>query len=132
GRPRSAPGDPRLSVAGVEPRVEPAARGRLDHQPRLLVSLLHRQSLVRVDGRGAGAQEEQVERLLPLLAARIAAKGVREQGNAIVRRYRFGPAPLVKDRRSGLSSPRLSRVLEGHIDAFLLAAPAASNPIDED
>ena len=65
-------------------------------------------------------------------AARVAAQGDREPGNAIVRRYRFGSAPLVKDSRSGLSSARLSRVLEGHIDAFLLASPGSSNEADED
>lgn len=124
--------EPRRADVVVEARAEPAARGRLVDQPRLLVSLLHRQSLVRVEGRGAGAQEEQVERLMPLLAARVAAQGDREPGNAIVRRYRFGPAPLVKDSRSGLSSARLSRVLEGHIDAFLLASPGSSNEADED
>ncbi|MFN9785366.1 MAG: AAA family ATPase, partial [Planctomycetia bacterium] len=62
--------EPRRSEVVVETRGDPAARGRRVDQPRLLVSLLHRQRLVRVDGRGAGAQDEQVERLLPLLAAR--------------------------------------------------------------
>ena len=124
--------EPRRVDVSVEARVEPAARGRLVDQPRLLVSLLHRPSLVRVEGRGAGAQEEQVERLLPLLGAQIAAKGGRAAGNAVVRRYRFGPAPLVKDRRSGLSSARLSRVLEGYIDAFLLAASTQPDRADED
>jgi hypothetical protein len=39
-----------------------------------------------------------------------------------VRRYRFGANPGVRDRRSGRSTPRLGRVLEGELDSFLFAA----------
>jgi hypothetical protein len=33
-----------------------------------------------------------------------------------VRRYTFGPAPMVRDRRTGRSTGRLDRVLAGELE----------------
>jgi hypothetical protein len=37
----------------------------------------------------------------------------------VVRRYTLGPAPRVRDLRSGRTTGRLDQVFEGHLDVFL-------------
>jgi hypothetical protein len=69
-----------------------------------------------------GPKAEAVERLRPLLAARVEA--ARTAGEPVgqppfVRRYILGPAPLVRDLRTRRSTGRIDRVFQGHIDAFL-------------
>jgi ATP-dependent Clp protease ATP-binding subunit ClpC len=103
----------------IESRVDRDARGRLIDRPHLQVLLQHKSEPLQVEARTHGTLEDALERLLPLLMARRAR--VRESsGNEIIRRYRFGASPGVRDRRSGRSTPRLARVLEGDLDAFLL------------
>jgi ATP-dependent Clp protease ATP-binding subunit ClpC len=95
------------------------ATGRLMSRPRLEVHLRHKPSLMTLwawTDRGRG---EAVERLRPLLRARLAAGSAATAGRpAVVRRYALGPAPLVRDVRSGRSTGRLEQVLDGELDLF--------------
>ena len=77
-----------------------------------------------------GTRREAVDRLTPLLAARVTA-GTTPKDPAlgpVIRRYKLGSAPLVRDRRSGRSTGRLDRVLAGDLDAFLPEPSAHSEP----
>src|SRR5262249_32078717 len=65
---------------------------------------------------------EAVSRLRPLLRARLAVEGgpAPEGRPPVVRRYCLGPAPLVRDVRSGKSSGRVEQVFDGELDRFLM------------
>ena len=65
-----------------------------------------------------------MERLAPLLWARVEASGQQTEGNRVVRRYTLTPQPLVRNTRTGKSTGRLDLVLDGHLDAFLTPAEA--------
>ena len=100
-------------------RALKSAKGRLLAKPRFEVQLLHVPTMTSVRAWTDGSKGEAVERLRPLLAARVAAlRGATDQ-SAVIRRYVLGPAPLVRDLRSGRSTGRLDKVLQGHIDLFL-------------
>jgi len=106
----------------VEVRSLDATQGRLLKKPRFDVSLLHVPSLTAVRAWTDGTKAQAVERLRPLLAARVeAARATAPEGNSpsFVRRYILGPSPLVRDLRTHKSTGRLDRVLRGHIDPFL-------------
>jgi ATP-dependent Clp protease ATP-binding subunit ClpC len=118
-----AAGDP---LGRDEVRVEVHAlegvQGRLIKKPRFEVSLLHVASLTAVRAWTDGTKAQAVERLRPLLAARVEAARSTNKNPApsFVRRYILGPAPLVRDLRLHRSTGRLDRVLRGHIDPFLV------------
>jgi ATP-dependent Clp protease ATP-binding subunit ClpC len=113
----------------VEVRPLEGASGRLLAKPRLEVSLRHGPSLTTLRAWSDRPRSEAVQRLQPLLWAKVAA--AESAGNAgrppVVRRYSLGPAPLVRDVRSGRSTGRLDHVLAGDLDVFL-AQPAATPP----
>jgi ATP-dependent Clp protease ATP-binding subunit ClpC len=111
----------------VRTEVRPLAdvRGRLLAKPRFEVQLLHVPTMIAVRAWTDGPKVEAVDRLRPLLAARVEATKERAEPTAgdglgpFVRRYILGPAPLVRDLRTRRSTGRLDRVLQGHIDMFL-------------
>jgi hypothetical protein len=96
------------------------AHGRLLARPRHEVRLLHVPTMISVSAWTDGAKAEAVKRLRPLLWARVeASRAAADDRGAVVRRYSLGPAPLVRDVRTGRSTGRLELVLEGHLDVFL-------------
>jgi ATP-dependent Clp protease ATP-binding subunit ClpC len=109
--------------AAVEVEVRPLdqAKGRLMSRPRLEILLRHRPSLLTLRAWTDRGRSEAAERLRPLLWARLAASETApsEGRPPVVRRYALGPAPLVRDVRSGRSTGRLEQVLAGNLDVFL-------------
>jgi ATP-dependent Clp protease ATP-binding subunit ClpC len=105
----------------VEARPLTEASGRLMSRPRLEILLRHIPSLLTMRAWTDLGRAEAAERLRPLLWARLAAseKALQEGRPAVVRRYSLGPAPLVRDVRSGRSTGRLDQVLGGNLDVFL-------------
>jgi ATP-dependent Clp protease ATP-binding subunit ClpC len=97
------------------------ARSRFFERPRFEVHLSHRPTLTSLRAWTDRPRAEAVEHLKPLLRARIEAAGQEAAGSGVVRRYRFGAAPLVRDTRSGRSTGRLEMVLDGHLDIFFVA-----------
>jgi ATP-dependent Clp protease ATP-binding subunit ClpC len=94
--------------------------GRLLARPRLEVRLRHEPSMITLRAWTDRPRAEAVQRLRPLLRARVAAAMAAEEGRqSVVRRYALGPAPLVRDVRSGRSTGRLEQVLDGQLDMFL-------------
>jgi protein subunit release factor A len=95
--------------------------GRLLARPRCDVQLLHLPTLISVRTWTEGTKAQAIERLRPLLRARVDASRTAADGGrpSVVRRYCLGPAPLVRDVRSGRSTGRLDQVFEGHLDLFL-------------
>jgi hypothetical protein len=70
----------------------------------------------------AGSKAEAIKRLRPLLRARVdgAAGGTGNvRSPTLVRRYHLGPAPLVRDFRTGQTTGRLDQVFEGRLDLFV-------------
>ena len=96
--------------------------GRLLARPRFEIHLSHGPSLTTLRAWTDRPKAEAVERLRPLLRARVAAADQETTGGRVVRRYTLGPSPLVRDTRSGKSTGRLDQVLDGHLDAFLTPA----------
>ncbi len=117
-------GDPGfgLDELRIEVRALGGARGRLLARLKHDVLLFHLASLTALRAWTDGSKAEALERLRPLLRARIeAAKGGEAATGRppVVRRYTLGPTTLVRDLRSGRSTGRLDQVLEGHLDLFL-------------
>ena len=108
----------------AEVRPLEGVQGRLIPRPRFEIHLSHRPTLTTLRAWTDRPKAEAVERLGPLLRARVEAAGQETAGNRVVRRYTLGPQPLVRDTRSGRSTGRLDLVLDGHLDAFLTAAAA--------
>jgi ATP-dependent Clp protease ATP-binding subunit ClpC len=124
-------GEAALPREEVRAEVRPltSAAGRLIARPKLDVQLLHTPSLATVRAWTDRPRAEAVEKLLPLLQAAVAAAGRPADGDGrpvVVRRYRLGPSPLVKDLRSGRSLGRLDQVLAGDLDLFL-SGPAGAD-----
>ncbi len=95
-------------------------------RPRFEVLLSHRPSLTTLRAWTDRSKAEAIERLSPLLLARVEGAGKEAPGGRVVRRYTLGPSPLVRDTRSGKSTGRLDLVLDGHLDLFL--TPAEDQP----
>jgi ATP-dependent Clp protease ATP-binding subunit ClpC len=114
----------------AEARPLAEIRGRLVARPRFEVRLLHVPSMISVRGWTDGTMAEAVERLRPLLWARVEAarRATPEAAGRppVVRRYGLGPAPLVRDVRTGRSTGRVEAVLEGHLDIFLVPPDVAA------
>lgn len=115
-----------VDFARTELRIEVSPltgiHGRLLARPKFAVQLLHVPSMIAVRAWIDGTKAQAVERLRPLLRARIDAAGQTPEGNSrppLVRRYTLGPAPLVRDLRSNRSTGRLDLVLEGQLEVFL-------------
>jgi hypothetical protein len=71
-----------------------------------------------------GSKAQAVERLTPLLWARIEAARAAPSSTPstlppVIRRYLLGPSPAVKDLRLGKTTGRLDLVLKGYLDPFL-------------
>jgi protein subunit release factor A len=106
----------------VETRPLSGIAGRLVTKPRIEVRVMHRPSMTSVRAWAATGRNEALERVTPLLRARVERnreETPRASSERIVRRYTLGPTPLVRDRRSGRSSGRIDRVLKGDLDRFL-------------
>jgi protein subunit release factor A len=108
----------------IQAQVRPLANvtGRLLARPRLEVQLRHEPSLLTLRAWTDRSRAEAIDRLRPLLRARVATAeaGAPAPGRPpMVRRYLFGPAPLVRDVRTGRTTGRLEQVLEGQLDMFL-------------
>lgn len=116
----------------VEVQALDGAPGRLLKKPRFEVSLLHVPSLTGVRAWTDGTKAQAVERLRPLLAARVEAARSTSADPAsspsFIRRYILGPSPLVRDLRTHKSTGRLDRVLRGHLDPFLVPTSAPAHP----
>jgi ATP-dependent Clp protease ATP-binding subunit ClpC len=112
-------GDVRLEIHPLQ-----QATGRLISRPRLDVRLVHIPTATSLRAWTDGDRANVLERLLPLLRAKIQAgtadRAPRALRTPVVRRYRLGPSQLVRDLRSGRRSGRLDMVLAGHIDGFLM------------
>jgi ATP-dependent Clp protease ATP-binding subunit ClpC len=95
--------------------------GRLLERPKLEVHLRHEPSLLTVRAWTDRPRSEAIDVLKLLLRARVAnAESPSTEGRTpVVRRYSLGPAPLVRDARSGRTTGRLDQVLNGHLDLFL-------------
>ena len=118
--PTEDPADRGAIHAEVRPLSEVA--GRLMARPKLEVHLRHAPSLTTLRAWTDRPRGEAVERLKLLLRSRVAAveaATVAEGRNPVVRRYCLGPAPLVRNARSGRSTGRVDQVFEGHLDMFL-------------
>jgi len=96
-------------------------RGRLLERPELDVHLVHVPSMAAVR---AHARADALDDLHALLRARLERGAPPEP--AMVRRYRLGPSPLVRDRRTGRSTGRIDKVLRGWLDPFLAAGDTVS------
>ncbi len=109
--------------AAVRVRSKPlrGARGRLVEKPTLELSLLHEPSLASLSAVAAGPKDAAVARLLPLLLAMVQrGKEAPTAGGAlVVRRYALGASPRVVDRRAGVATGHLDRVMRGELDLLL-------------
>jgi ATP-dependent Clp protease ATP-binding subunit ClpC len=107
----------------IQAQVHPLANvtGRLLARPRLEVRLRHEPSLLTLRAWTDRSRAEAIDRLRPLLRARVATAEMDPTPGRppMVRRYVFGPAPLVRDGRTGRTTGRLEQVLEGQLDMFL-------------
>jgi ATP-dependent Clp protease ATP-binding subunit ClpA/protein subunit release factor A len=112
----------------AELRVEAQALrdvpGRLLQRPKLFVHLLHLPSMVSVRAWTDLSRAEAIERLGPLLQARLEADRSNPSSPSaplppVIRRYVLGPSPYVRDLRVGRTTGRLDLVLKGHLDPFL-------------
>jgi ATP-dependent Clp protease ATP-binding subunit ClpC len=113
-------GDEDAGSIQVETRPLHDVVGRLMAKPRLEVRLRHEPSLLMLRAWTDRSKAEAVDRLRPLLRARVAAAAAEGDTRApIVRRYSLGPSPLVRDERTGRRTGRLDQVLDGHLDLFL-------------
>jgi ATP-dependent Clp protease ATP-binding subunit ClpC len=104
----------------VEYRPLQGRQGRLLARPKAEVQLLHVPSMISVRAWTEGSRARAVEGLQPLLRARVSAGAGETPGPSFIRRYTLGPAPLVRDVRSGITLGRLDQVFEGHLDVFLV------------
>jgi peptide chain release factor 2 len=114
--------DPPKKELKVEVTALRGEAGRVGPKPRTEVRLLHVPTMTSVHAWTDADADSAAERVLPLLVARRRqAEESREAAgeNPVIRQYTLGPAPKVKDRRTGRSTPRLERVLEGDLDLFL-------------
>ncbi|HXG08637.1 MAG TPA: AAA family ATPase [Gemmataceae bacterium] len=118
-------GDAGFSRDEVHVEVHPLgeAAGRLLAKPKYEVHLLHMPSMIAVRSWTDGPKAEAAQRLRPLLRARVEAAraALANEGGQppVVRRYTLGPAPRVRDLRSGRTTGRIDHVFEGHLDVFL-------------
>jgi protein subunit release factor A len=96
--------------------------GRLLPRPRFDLQLLHVPTAISVRAWTDGSKTEAIAKLRPLLRARIETaqnEPAKPAQPAVVRRYTLGPAPRVRDLRSGRATGRLGDVLAGHLEPFL-------------
>lgn len=108
----------------VETHNLSSVNGRLLPRPKLEVQLLHLPTMISVRAWTDGGRAQAVERLTPLLRARIEAAGAAPADAAanlppIIRRYVLAPSPYVRDLRVGRTTGRLDLVLKGHLEPFL-------------
>jgi peptide chain release factor 2 len=101
----------------VDARPIKNARGRLLRKPAWNLELRHPATMSSLRAAVAGSQEESLAQLAPLIAA-LARRGS-EDAPAVLRHYTLGPAPLVRDLRTGRSTGLLDQVLEGRLEPFL-------------
>jgi ATP-dependent Clp protease ATP-binding subunit ClpC len=103
----------------VEVRPLHNVTGRLLPRLKHEVHLFHTPTMTSVRAWMDGAKAEAIERLRPLLRARLDAPAEKGSRPPVVRRYTLGPTTLVRDLRTGRTSGRLDQVLEGHLEVFL-------------
>lgn len=116
-----AAGEPeRRFVSALTKRVSslPSGRGRFVRKAGWEVSLMDPESMVAVSGWLAGKKEVAVERLARCLFWSTAPGGQVKATDlsGVLRQYELGIAPRVKDARSGRSTNRIERVLQGQLE----------------
>jgi ATP-dependent Clp protease ATP-binding subunit ClpC len=114
-------GTPPLQAADIaeEVRKLTSKKGRLIEHPNLEMRLTHRPSNVAIQAWTRGPRDSARAGLVPYLAARVARPIPAPEALPVRRRYVLGPSPFVRDRRTGLTSGHLDRVLAGDLDSFL-------------
>jgi ATP-dependent Clp protease ATP-binding subunit ClpC len=117
--PSGAP--PRAAEVRAEVRPLAGVKGRLLARVKSEVRLVHLPSMTALTAWTDAAKKQALERLVPLLMARVEAgrRPAPKEPAAVVRRYDLGNAPLVRDALTGRSTGRLDRVLSGDLDLFL-------------
>jgi ATP-dependent Clp protease ATP-binding subunit ClpC len=123
----AADGDFQRDEIKVQTAPLRSVQGRVMAHPKLDVQLLHVPTLFSIRAWTDGSKAEAVERLRPLLCARVEAARAEPACATqapVVRRYTLGPAPRVRDLRSGRATGRLDQVLDGHLEQFLTLPPA--------
>jgi ATP-dependent Clp protease ATP-binding subunit ClpC len=126
---RVPPDDVAFPPAELRVETQPLrdVAGRLLARPKLEVQLLHLPSMTAVRAWTDGSQAQAIERLGPLLKARVEAVRSSPSNSSVnlppvIRRYVLGPSPYVRDLRVGRTTGRLDLVLKGHLDPFLRRA----------
>jgi len=123
-----------LSRDEIQCEIKPLkkAKGRLLPAPAFDVHLLHRESMAAVHAWTGGSKESIIERLAPLLEARVAdVQNGRAENTPQVRRYRLGPVRGVRDNRTGQKSGRVDAVLDGRLEPFLVTSYQPAQTIGE-
>jgi len=120
-------GESRFSTENLQVGIKPLrhAHGRLIRKPQHQVELFHRPTMTGLRAWCGGSKAEALDKLRLLLRARLEAEATAQpstdgQGQPIIRRYTFGPAPLVRDFRTRRTTGRIDLVLAGRLDAFLV------------
>jgi peptide chain release factor 1 len=98
---------------------------RLLRQARFEVSLTHLPSKTTLRAWVDRPKRDAVAPLLTVLHARLES-AEQHSRDEIVRRYTLGPAPLVRDERSGRRTGRLEEVLAGDLDLFFTPNPSGN------
>jgi protein subunit release factor A len=131
------PAGPGLQRNDVQLDIHPlkGRSGRLVKRLSFDVRAMHAPTATALRIWTGGERANLIERVLPLLQARIsaAAEGQpRHSTTPVIRRYKFGPSQLVRDLRTGRRTGRLKAMLAGHIAPFLLPiteeAPSNERP----
>ncbi|MEM9800236.1 MAG: AAA family ATPase [Planctomycetota bacterium] len=98
----------------VDARPLRDAAGRLVTTLRTEVHLLHRPTMTTLRALSPEDESAAVDSSIGLLAALITA--IPKGDLDVIRRYGFGPASVIRDRRTGRATGRVDRVLGGELD----------------
>lgn len=118
--------DVQVVVKSRKPR-----KGKLLERADLEIALFHKPTFTSVRAWTRGPHPEAIGRMELVLQARVQANEARSpDGEApLVRRYHVGATPRVKDYRSGKTTSRIDRVLDGHLDSFLLLGESGGSSV---
>jgi peptide chain release factor 2 len=113
--PQSDPAEIRPRV-GVRARTLKGQTGRLLRSPDLDLTLVDEPTGLSLRALTTGPKEDAVRRLLPVLLARIEQHRSGPRDGGCLRRYVLGPSPRASDRRNGIDTAHLDRVLKGELE----------------